>query len=125
MADLFAQFSPIRPEYKSNKGEALMAYEEHFMKLVRNYKPEIEDIENMMEQIRQERYTFYKTKLPEIERYITNDNVLSEEAKQEWITELRSNIEKSFTISESLISHYVTSNIEEFKAKMKEEMDKV
>lgn len=125
MGDLFNPFTPVNPEYKSEKLDTLIAYEEHYMKLLRNFKAEIADIESMMTQLRQEREAFYSSKLPEIEKSIKADEVLSDEAKQKWITELRANVEKSFAISESLISHYVTSNLEEFKRKMESIIDKV
>lgn len=125
MGDLFSQYAPVNPEYKSEKLDRLIAYEEHYMKLLRNFKAEIAEIENMMTQLRQERTDFYSSKLPEIEKTIMDDEVLSEEAKQKWITELRANVEKSFEISESLISHYVTSNLKEFKSKMQSIIDKV
>ena len=125
MGDLFNPFTPVNPEYKSEKLESLIAYEEHYMKLLRSYKAEIAEIESMMSQLRQERADFYSSKLPEIEKSIMDDDVLSEEAKKKWIMELRANVEKSFTISESLISHYVTSNLEEFRHKMQSMIDKV
>lgn len=125
MGDLFSQYAPVNPEYKNEKLDTLIAYEEHYMKLLRNFKAEIAEIENMMSQLRKERTDFYSSKLPEIEKSIMDDDVLSEEAKQKWIIELKSNVEKSFSISESLISHYVTSNLEEFKCKMQSMIDKV
>lgn len=125
MGDLFSQYAPVNPEYKSEKLDTLVAYEEHYMRLLYNYKAEISEIEKMMEQLRLERTEFYTSKLPEIEKTIMEDEVLSEEAKTKWIMELRANVEKSFAISESLILHYVTSNLEEFKCKMQSIIDKV
>ena len=125
MGDLFSQYAPVNPEYKSEKLDTLIAYEEHYHKILRNFKVEISEIENMMVQLRQERTEFYSSKLPDIEKTIMNDEVLSNEAKQKWIMELRANVEKSFMISETLISHYVTSNLEEFKRKMQSIIDKV
>ena len=125
MGDLFSQYAPVNPEYKSEKLDTLVAYEEHYMKLLRNFKVEIAEIENMMSQLRQERADFYASKLPEIEKSIIDDDVLSAETKKKWIIELRGNVEKSFSISETLISHYVTSNLQEFKRKMQSIIDKV
>lgn len=105
--------------------EAVMKYEEHYMRLLRNYKEEIAEIESMMREVRKERETFYQITLPQIEKTIRADKVLSEEAKREWIEELRANMEKSFRISEALIQHYVTSNQAEFKEKLKKAVDKV
>ena len=125
MGDLFNPFTPVNPEYKNENLESLIAYEEHYMKLLRSYKAEIDGIQSMMSQLRQERKDFYESKLPEIEKTIMEDEVLSKEAKTKWIMELRDNVEKSLAISESLISHYVTSNLEEFKRKMQSIIDKV
>lgn len=125
VSDIFGQLTSVKPEYKNKKGDILIAYEEHYMKLLRNYKNEIFDIELMMKQLRNEREEFYQIKLPEIERAINDDQVLDIGAKQKWISELRSNMEKSFAISESLISHYVTKNLEEFKRKLQSEINKV
>ena len=125
MSDLFNPFTPVNPEYKNENLESLIAYEEHYMKLLRSYKAEIDGIQSMMSQLRQERKDFYESKLPEIEKTIMEDEVLSKEAKTKWIMELRDNVEKSLAISESLISHYVTSNLEEFKRKMQSIIDKV
>ncbi len=125
MGDLFNQFSPVNPGYKTEKLDVLIAYEELYMKLLRNYKAEIAEIQNMMHELRQEREDFYSTKLPMIEQSIRDDEVLSDTAKENWIMELRANVEKSFSISETLISHYVTSNLEEFKRKMRSMIDKV
>ncbi len=125
MGNLFNVFTPVNPEYKSEKLDTLIAYEEHYMKLLRNFKVEIAEIENMMSQLRQERTDFYSSKLPKIEKSIMDDEILSEEAKQMWIMELRANIENSFATSESLISHYVTSNLEEFRREMESIINKV
>ncbi len=125
MGDLFGQYTKVNPEYQNEGIETLIAYEEHYMQLLRNYKTEIKDIEDMMFQLRKERADFYHSKLPEIEKTIANDGVLSEEAKQEWIMKLQENVEKSFAVSEELIAHYVTSNLGEFKRKMQSIMDKV
>lgn len=125
MGDLFGQYTTVNSEYKNEKLETQIAYEEHYMQLLRNYKSEIKDIEDMMIQLRKERADFYHSKLPEIENTIANDEVLSEEAKQKWIMKLQENVEKSFAVSEELITHYVTSNLGEFKRKMQSIMEKV
>ena len=125
MGDLFGQYKPVSSEYDNKKIETLAAYEQHYMRLLSKYKNEIKEIEDMMSALRAERREFYSVTLPEIERSIREDRVLSNEAAELWISELRGNVERSFAISEQLISHYVTSNLEEFKAKMKEALDRV
>lgn len=127
MGDLYKALtdSMIPSELQSTQLDQLTAYEEHYMKLLKNYKSEIAGIESMMHNLRKERETFYSSTLPEIERKIREDEVLSEDSIETWILELRSNIERSFQISEELISHYVTSNLNEFKEKMQESLDRI
>ena len=115
----------VPKEYVNDKLEVVAQYEEHYMRLLRNYKEEIAEIESMMREVRKERETFYQITLPQIEKTIRSDKVLSEDARREWIEELRANMEKSFRISEALIQHYVTSNQAEFKEKLKKAVDKV
>lgn len=115
----------VSDDIANDKLEVIAKYEEHYMRLLRNYKEEIAEIESMMREVRKERETFYQITLPQIEKTIRSDKVLSEDARREWIEELRSNMEKSFRISEALIQHYVTSNQAEFKEKLKKAVDKV
>ena len=116
----------LKPDYEKNKerydknAESICAYEEHYMKLLRNYKREIQEIQEMLKNIREERQQFFLETLPQIEYTIENDNILSEENKQVWIQDLRENMEKSFSVSEEIVNHYVTENLKEFKEKLKE-----
>lgn len=125
MGELFGQYTKVAEEYQRSDLEALCQYEEHYMRLVRNYAAEIQTIQSMMESLRREREEFYQKTLPETERQIQGDNVLSAEAKAEWIGEFRANMENSFRISEELISHYVTANLKEFKQLLQNAVDKV
>ena len=54
-----------------------------------------------------------------------NRDEVSAEQQQEWLTMLHDNMERSFQISESLIQHYITKNLEEFKLALEQERDKV
>jgi len=108
----------VEKEYVNTKMEGIAKREEHYMQLLRSYKEEIAEIESMMREIRKERESFYQSTLPQIEATIQNDKVLSEDAKKEWIQELRANMEKSLRISEELIQKYVTSHLAEFNAEL-------
>ncbi len=125
MGELFGQYTKVAEEYQRQDAEAICQYEEHYMRLLRNYAGEIRDIQSMMESLRKERENFYRKILPETERQIQADNILSAEAKAQWIGEFRANMENSFRISEELISHYVTANQKEFKDMLKKAIDRV
>ena len=125
MSDIFGQFQSISSKSKRADFDDISAYEEHYMKLLKKYQPEIQRIEEMMQNLRRERQEFYTQTLPAVKKSMDEDYVLSNECKEQWIQELQENMEKSFPISESLIQHYVTKNLEEFKQALREAMSKV
>ena len=121
-------FDPLNPIQESNRDpklESLIAYENHFAELLRAYAPEIEKMEQMLRDLREEQRKFYLEDLVSIQETLRNDEILSERAKEQWIHELRANMEKSFQISEELISHFITNNKAEFRKKMEEALKKV
>lgn len=120
MGNLFSNYMPVNENEQNEKANIMIAYERHFHDLVRNYKEEILYMEGMLEKIRKEREEFYRIKIPEIEKVMKEENVLNDEAKREWIEELKRNMESSFKQSEDLVNHYITNNLAEFKAEMSE-----
>ena len=124
MADLFSQFKRVTPENRNLTADTLLAYEEAYMKLLKNYAAEIQAIEQMMEQLRKERESFYLQKLPQIKERMLQEEI-DGAVLNEWLTELQENMERSFRISESLIQHYVTDNLAEFNRKLQIAMEQV
>ena len=95
------------------------------MKLLKRYQGDIQNIEEMMENLRKERKDFYLKELPAIQKAMVEDDVLSNDCKAEWLTELQKNVERSFQISESLIWHYITKNLDEFRQELREATKRV
>lgn len=124
MADLFGDYKRKSSKSKENSFDSAVAYEEVYMKLLKKYQPEIHDIEEMMESVRKEREDFYLIKLPAIKQAMNKDEV-EPSIQQEWLAEIQKNTEKSFEISESLIRHYITKNLDEFKHELSELRNKV
>ena len=124
MADLFSKFQKVDPQNRNLTADTILSYEEAHMKLVKNYSNEIQTIAGMMEQLRKEREDFYLNKLPEIKSAMVRDEV-STSIQEQWLVELQENMERSFQISESLIQHYVTDNLAEFRKKLQEIADQV
>ena len=106
---------------KSNTCDTLLAYEEAYMKLLKRYKDDIDTIESMMKELREERTRFYTEKFPAIRRELENDDV-SPEIRSRWIAEVQANVEKSFHISEMLIEHYITKNLDDFKRELEQSL---
>ena len=125
MGDLFGSYRSVGAEKRNSSFESVSAYEEHYMKLLKKYQNEIKDIEEMMRNLRKERQDFYMNQLPAIKKAMVEDEVLSSTCKEQWLTELQNNMERSFQISESLIQHYITKNLEEFRQALKDEINKV
>ena len=119
MGDMLSNFQKVKTNKQNLTADSILAYEEAYMKLLKKYKDEIAGIEEMMEQVRRERETFYLQKMPEIKAAMEQDEV-SPEIQQQWLSEIQENTEKSLRISESLIQHYVTEHLEEFTRKLKE-----
>lgn len=106
-----------KPTSKTNTADTILAYEEAYMRLLRRYKDDIDAIESMMRELRDERQKFYTEKFPAIRRELENDDV-APEIRSQWIAEIQANIEKSFHISEMLIEHYITKNLDDFKREL-------
>ena len=113
-----------KPTTPNETAETIMQYEKHYHDIVKNYLPEIQAISKLLENLRDEENAFWD-KFPEIEKAMKNDDVLSKEIKQEWLTEYRNSMTESFAMSRKLIEHYRISNVEEFKRKLENAMNKV
>ena len=55
MGDLFGAFQKVSPQNKNNSFDQIAAYEEYYMKLLKRYQGDIQNIEEMMENLRKER----------------------------------------------------------------------
>lgn len=115
----FDEFRKVPSSKKINTADSLIAYEKSYMELLKRYKDEIENIESMMQALRTERLMFYMEQLPAIQKEMELDEV-SPAIRAQWLEEVQLNMEKSFKISETLIEHYVTKNLEEFKNELQQ-----
>lgn len=101
--------------------QTLYEYEKHYMKLVAEYKEEISFIEKMLSDYRQEQVQFFKEDLPAIKQKLENEHV-DEAMESVWLKRLADNMERSFNISEKLITNYSTKKIDEFKDAVNEKL---
>ena len=72
MSDIFGQFQSISSKSKRADFDDISAYEEHYMKLLKKYQPEIQRIEEMMQNLRRERQEFYTQTLPAVKKSMAN-----------------------------------------------------
>ena len=90
--------------------------------MVGKYSQEIKFIEDMLSNFRREQETFYSKTLPDIINKLNQDAGVDEDMKKVWLNRFTANIERSFTLSETLINDYATKNIDEFKVAVNEKL---
>ncbi len=124
MKDIFGNINKVSEQSKNITADILVAYEKHYMELLKKYLPEINEINSMLETVRKDRQKFYTQDLPSIIKTLDSQNINDIE-KKIWLDELRKNMENSFQMSENLISHYVTKNLDDFETELKRLLNKV
>lgn len=92
----------------------LFESQKKYASLVREYKPEIEYVQNCLKDLREEEKLFYEKELPEILN-ILKDADVNEESRKEWLAKLRDSMAKSFNMSKSLLDDLVIKQMDEFK----------
>lgn len=120
MGDIFSPYNDNSVPQNATKADLLFKSEKHFMQLVHDFKDEISFIEEKLEAIRHERELFYTQTLPEIKKTMLENEIIPHDRIEEWISVLASEMESSFKMSDELIRHYYTDNLDEFKRKLNE-----
>lgn len=99
--------------------QRIMEREKFYMGLVHDYMNELVFLSSILEKTRNERVEFFKDTLPKIKKFIESDGV-SDTIAEEWLRALEENMRNSFNMSDELIRHYFTKNLEEFMKKYEE-----
>lgn len=113
------------PKKKDPTVQVLYEYEKHYMELIRKYGEEIQFIQDLLAKQREEYVTFYEKTLPDIRKKLTEDEGIDEEMRRVWLNRLTTNVERSFSLSETLINDYATKNLHEFNTAVKEKLKTV
>lgn len=93
------------------------------MKLVRKYKGEIEFINDLLKNYRAEQEKFYGEILPYINDKLKAEAV-SDDVREICLKDLQQNIQRSFVLSEKVITHYLTQKIEDFSNTINETLER-
>lgn len=112
--DAFSMFEDISPRKQEPTLQVLYDYEKHYMELIRQYKNEIVFIENMLKDYRQENIDFFNNQLAKISQKLDAEHI-NKDMKNAWLKRLEENMNRSFAISEKLITDYTTKKLDEFK----------
>lgn len=112
--DAFSMFEDISPRKQEPTLQVLYDYEKHYMELIRQHKNEIVFIENMLKDYRQENIDFFNNQLSQISQKLDAEHI-DKDMKNAWLKRLEENMNRSFAISEKLITDYTTKKLDEFK----------
>ena len=119
----FDAFKDISPRKQQPELQVLYDYEQHYMKLVRKYKGEIEFINDLLKNYRSEQEKFYGEILPYINDKLKAEAV-SDDVREICLKDLQQNIQRSFVLSEKVITHYLTQKIEDFSNTINETLER-
>ena len=112
--DAFSMFEDISPRKQEPTLQVLYDYEKHYMELIRQHKNEIVFIENMLKDYRQENIDFFNNQLSKISQKLDAYHI-DKDIKNACLKRLEENMNRSFAISEKLITDYTTKKLDEFK----------
>lgn len=118
----FDEFNDISPKRKEPSIQALYDYEKHYMELVRKYSKEINMIAEMLSDFRDEQKEFYEEILPQVSEKLNQEEIIDNEMKKRWLTQFKANMDRSFSLTETLINNYTTKKIDEFKTIINEKI---
>lgn len=122
--DCFSNFEDIPVSKKDKSIQVLYDYEKHYMDLVRKYSSEIEFVSKQLMEFRKEQKEFYDIVLPKIIDKLNGEKAIDDDTRKVWMKRFVDNMDKSFSLSETLINDYVVKTIDEFKNEVKEKLDK-
>ena len=118
----FDEFDDISPKRKEPSIQILYDYEKHYMELVRKYSKEINMIAEMLSDFRDEQKEFYEEILPQVSEKLNQEEIIDNEMKKRWLTQFKANMDRSFSLTETLINNYTTKKIDEFKTIINEKI---
>ena len=117
----FDNFNTKKPKQQDPTIQMLYDYEEHYLKLIKAYRHEIEFINQLHDKHTQEVSKFYDQDLPSIQRKLSEEPI-DDEVRREWLKHLEQHIHKSFEMSEHFINVLTTKKAEEFNAAIREKV---
>lgn len=111
--------SSVDPVLRNERAESYAQYLEACCQLIKKYKEDIEFVEKMQVNLRDEKNNFFKEELPEIKKILEKEEIPREQVFK-WIEEVKQNQDKSFEASEQILKEFSLASIDEMKNKLKE-----
>ena len=119
MGNLFDNFKKNKPKHFEPTAQMLFDYEEHYMRLIKSYRGEIEFINDLHTTHMREVKNFYASNLPAIIKKLQAEPI-ADDVRREWLNHLEEHMDKSFKMSGHFINVLTTKKVEEFNAALRE-----
>lgn len=113
----FEVFNDALPKDGQPSAKLLFDYEKHYMQLLTTHKSDIEFIATLLKELRSEQNESTE-RIIELDKKLDEQGV-DEDVKNIWLKHLVENLNRSFQLSNELISHYMIMDDETFKAELK------
>ena len=121
MSKLFANFGDKKPAHADPTADMLYEYERHYMRLVKDFRHEIEFIDGLHDKHEREVKNFYANELPAIIKKLEAEPI-ADDVRREWLNHLEGHISKSFEMSQKFLDALTTKKIEEFDAALRDKI---
>ncbi len=121
----FNVFDDISPKKKDPTIQVLYEYEKHYLELVKKYRNEIEFINNLQNEYRQEQIDFYRDILPSIVNKLGEDDGIDDDMKKIWSKRVEGNINNSFRLTETVLNDFTVKKIDEFKKAVNNKLNNI
>ena len=118
---VFDAFHKRTPKNADTTAQMLFEYEEHYMRLVKSFRHEIEFINDLHERHTQEVKNFYANELPAIQQKLSTEPI-ADDVRREWLKHLEQHMDNSFKMSGHFIGVLTTKKVEEFNAALREKI---
>ena len=118
---VFDKFHRKSSARSDTTAEMLFDYEEHYMRLVKSYRHEIEFINDLHTTHTREVKNFYANDLPAIMKKLEAEPI-ADDVRREWLKHLEQHMNKSFDMSGHFIGVLTTKKVEEFNASLREKI---
>lgn len=103
--------------------QTMFACEKHYMELLRKYKDEINFLDEKMRQLREEQTEFRLKIVPSVRRQLEEDEGIDAQTAHTWLQHYVESMERSFTMSETLLEDFSVMKREEFTAAVRDKLE--
>ncbi len=104
--------------------EKMLKYQKLHLEMIKNYSKEIEFINKLLRDNREERNKFVQCDLPNIRKKLIEEHI-DESIRNEWLIRLEKAIMHSFDESDKLAAAFAVQKEHEFNEALKEKLEKL